>query len=245
MQVREARTEDLAGIQDVAARSLTASYSHVLDEDVIEHAVEEWYAEDRLESELQSQGTLFLVAMEGGDVVGFSQSEVLPEVPEANVLWLHVDPDHRDSGVATTLLGRTQEELEERGNETLSGYVLADNEDGVEFYESHGFRKVGERTAKIAGEEFDENVYARTEEAEILETREFDGKTLYINRAESSRGSKGPFFVTFSDEACENRYGYFCANCESVDNAMDSMERIHCNECGNKRKAARWDASYL
>jgi hypothetical protein len=26
---------------------------------------------------------------------------------------------------------------------------------------------------------------------------------------------------------------------------MDSMGRIVCNNCGNKRKATRWDASYL
>jgi ribosomal protein S18 acetylase RimI-like enzyme len=216
----------------------------VLDESTIEQAVDEWYDRDRLESELLSQGTLFLVAMEGGDVVGFSQSDVLPDVPEANVLWIHVDPDHRGSGVGTTLLGRTRERLQELDNETITGFVLAENEEGSEFYRSHGFRKVDERTAEIGGEEFAENVFTDTEKA-ILEPHEVEGRTLYVNRAESSRGSDAPFYVAFADEDGEDRYGYFCSNCESFDTAMDSMERIRCNDCGNQRKAARWDASYL
>ncbi|HET7324804.1 MAG TPA: DUF5816 domain-containing protein, partial [Halococcus sp.] len=41
-----------------------------------------------------------------------------------------------------------------------------------------------------------------------------------------------------------DKYGYFCANCETLDNAMDTMGRVKCNECGNLRKATRWDATY-
>ncbi len=244
MQVREARTEDIAGIRDVATRSLTSSYSDFLDEDVIEHAVSEWYSDDNLESEMQSRGILFFVALDGGDVVGFTQSDMLPDVPEGNILWLHVDPDRRGEGIGTNLLGRTQEELEEKEVETLSGLVLADNEEGNEFYREHGFEKVSERTAKIGDETYTENVYTETDRT-VLESREVDGRTLYINRADSSRGSEAPFFVVFTDKTGGDRYGYFCSNCESFDNSMDSMERIECNDCGNKRKAVRWDAAYL
>ncbi|WP_423745910.1 GNAT family N-acetyltransferase (plasmid) [Haladaptatus sp. SPP-AMP-3] len=244
MQVREARTEDIAGIQDVAAESLAASYAHFLDEEIIEHAIEEWYSEENLEEEFQSRGTLYLVALDGGDVAGFTQSEVLPDVPEGNILWLHVHPDYRGEGVGTTLLGQTKEKLEDKEVETLSGLVLAGNEEGNQFYRDHGFTKVGERTAEIGDETYTENIYSESDEP-ILEAREFDGETRYINRSETSRGSKAPFFAVFNDEAGEDRYGYFCSNCETLDNAMDSMERIECNECGNKRKAARWDSAYL
>ncbi|WP_458206014.1 GNAT family N-acetyltransferase [Haladaptatus sp. NG-SE-30] len=244
MQVREARTEDIAGIRDVAKESLRSSYSHFLDEEIIEHAVEEWYSEEKLESELQSRGLMLLVALEGGDVIGFTQSDMLPDVPEGNILWLHVDPDRRGEGIGTSLLGRTLEELREHDVETPVGLVLADNEEGNQFYREHGFEKVSEHTAEIADQTYTENVYTETDST-VLEPREFEGRTLYINRAESSRGSKAPFFVAFTDEAAENRYGYFCSNCESFDNSMDSMERIECNNCGNKRKAVRWDAAYL
>ena len=36
-----------------------------------------------------------------------------------------------------------------------------------------------------------------------------------------------------------------CGGDEGFDVAMDTMERLECNECGNRRKAARWDAAYL
>ncbi|GAA0246323.1 GNAT family N-acetyltransferase [Halobacterium noricense] len=231
-------------MQTVAERSLSATYSHFVDEEVIEHAVSEWYSDENLESEFQSRGMLFLVALEGGDVVGFSQSDMLPDVPEGNILWLHVDPDYRGEGVGTTLLGRTQEELREKGVETLMGLVLADNEEGNQFYEDNGFTKVSERTAEIGDQTYTENVYAETETA-VLEPRQYENETLYINRAESSRGSKAPFFAVFTGEDAKTRYGYFCSNCESFDNSMDSMERIQCNDCENKRKAARWDSAYL
>ncbi|NHN59104.1 MULTISPECIES: DUF5816 domain-containing protein [Halorussus] len=71
-----------------------------------------------------------------------------------------------------------------------------------------------------------------------------EGRTVYVARDEGDRGSKGPFFVVYGDEARENRYGYLCGNCERVDNAMDPMGRIECNVCGNVRKPTEWDAAH-
>ncbi|WP_132059950.1 DUF5816 domain-containing protein [Halorussus amylolyticus] len=71
-----------------------------------------------------------------------------------------------------------------------------------------------------------------------------DGRTVYVAREEAERGSKGAFFVVYGGEDRENRYGYFCDNCERIDNAMDSMGRIECNVCGNIRKPTEWDAAH-
>jgi len=71
-----------------------------------------------------------------------------------------------------------------------------------------------------------------------------DGQALYVNRAESEIGSKGPFYVVYSDESETTRWGYFCSNCETFDNAMDAMGRVQCNECSNVRKPDEWDAAH-
>jgi hypothetical protein len=71
-----------------------------------------------------------------------------------------------------------------------------------------------------------------------------DGQTVYVSRDEAERGSKGPFFVVYADEGGDSRYGYFCGNCERIDNAMDPMGRIECNVCGNARKPTEWDAAH-
>ena len=71
-----------------------------------------------------------------------------------------------------------------------------------------------------------------------------EGETVYVSPGEGDRGSKAPFLVAYESADGRRRYGWFCANCESVDNAMDAMGRIQCNRCGNFRKPTEWDAAH-
>jgi hypothetical protein len=71
-----------------------------------------------------------------------------------------------------------------------------------------------------------------------------DGDQLFVDPREAERGSKAPFYVAYTTEAADERWGYFCSNCESFDNAMDSMGRIECNVCSNLRKPDEWDAAH-
>ena len=77
-----------------------------------------------------------------------------------------------------------------------------------------------------------------------MEAMTTGGETVYVTREEGERGSKGPFYVVYSTEAAERRWGYFCSNCETLDNAMSPMGRIECNECGNVRKPDDWDDAH-
>jgi hypothetical protein len=71
-----------------------------------------------------------------------------------------------------------------------------------------------------------------------------DGQTLYVDRGDGSRGHEGPFYVVYTDRNADTRWGFLCGTCETLDNAVDSMGRIHCNECGNRTKAEEWDAAH-
>ena len=71
-----------------------------------------------------------------------------------------------------------------------------------------------------------------------------DGGTAYVDGAAAERGAKGPFFVAYTGPETDRRWGFWCANCESADNAMDTMGRIECNGCGNVRKPDEWDAAH-
>jgi hypothetical protein len=77
-----------------------------------------------------------------------------------------------------------------------------------------------------------------------LEELDAEGRRLYVDRSLAERGSKGSFYVVFVSPARETRWGYLCGNCETLDNAMDSMGRIECNVCGNYRKPDQWDAAH-
>ena len=242
IEIREAESGDVDGIRNVARESLRASYADVLDEEVIQTAVENWYADEAMDAELGEEGMLYLVAVAGDEVVGFSQNLVAEE--DGTILWLHVDPDNRDENVGTTLLNHTLATLSERGVERIAAEVLAENEAGCTFYEANGFEKASDRDREIGGETHVENVYVHEGRAKF-EAREFDGQTLHVNWAESERGSDAPFYAAYSDDDGEDLYGWFCSNCGSFDTAMDSMERLECNDCGNQKKPVRWDASYL
>ncbi|PSP45479.1 GNAT family acetyltransferase [Halobacteriales archaeon QH_6_66_25] len=70
------------------------------------------------------------------------------------------------------------------------------------------------------------------------------GQTLFVDRTEGKRGAKGPFHVVYADERGQQRWGFFCTNCETVKNAVDSMGRVQCNVCSNRTKAEEWDAAH-
>lgn len=250
MEFREATETDLESIRRVAAASLDASYAESLGEDVVYRLTEGWYTEEQLRERLEDDSVLYVVAESDGELRGFCEIELTePEKSVGEIQWLHVHPEERGQGVGRKLLERAEERILDSGAKRIEGVVLDANEAGNAFYREHGYTRVGEHGVTIDGEEFTENRYLKrrgTEgPADLLEEREDEGRTVYVALDERERGNLAPFYVTYTDEDRENAYGYYCSNCGSFDNAMDAMERLECNVCGNHRKPSRWDSGYL
>jgi ribosomal protein S18 acetylase RimI-like enzyme len=246
MEIRPLEPADIDAVRRIAHESLAASYS-VLRDETIETAIEEWYAADMFDEYLDRDEMVFLVAADDDDIVGFSQSHILETIDKGRILWLHVDPEHRGRSIATNLFNTTRELLEERGTKRITGLVLAENEEGNQFYTTHGFEKLYDRTITIADKAHVENVYGEegTELSELEPRTATDGEQIYVDFAESSRGADGPFHPSYLDQDRNQLYGWYCSSCETTNNAMDSMGHIECSQCGNLRKATRWDAAYL
>lgn len=249
MDVREATPADQSGVSEVARRSLEASYGHVLSQEVIDRAVAEWYG-DAFQDDVSASDTLYLVAVDGDDVAGFSQSYLVGQDGDiGEVAWLHVDPEFRGTGVGADLIEATESTLADRGVAEIVGRVLAANEAGAEFYVTHEYEAGEDREVTIGEETHVERTFVkgadRSAAAVPMAPVELDdGREVYVAYDESDRASKAPFYTTYLDEEREERYGWFCSNCESVDVAMDAMGRAKCSNCGNERKPTRWDASY-
>jgi ribosomal protein S18 acetylase RimI-like enzyme len=241
MEIRQAQSRDRPAIRDVARRSLQASYP--LGPKTITGAIEEWYEEGRLSEILENEDRLLLVVEVDGQVVGFSESAIT-DANTGELLWLHVDPDHRAEDYGEQLFEATRDRLAERGVTTLQSRVLADNPEGSAFYEKQGLSKVGETEVKIDGDPYVENVYAETEHEDV-ESIELDDETVYVHHEATERGSLSAFHLVYTTRDADELYGYWCSKCDSLANAMDAMGRIRCDSCGNARKPTRWDAAYL
>lgn len=64
-----------------------------------------------------------------------------------------------------------------------------------------------------------------------------DGGDVVIAQDESELGSKGPFYVVYESEDREERWGYYCSNCHTLNDTVDWMKVTRCSECGNLRKS--------
>lgn len=249
MELRDPREGDVDGIQEVARASLSASYESVLDADAIDRFVEETYGPDRIERYIEEPTSVFTVAGDGS-IDGFVQGELVEgEHVVGHVHWLHVRPDARGAGVGAQLLGEALDRMESNGAVVVRGHVLAANEDGIGFYEAHDFEEVTANTTSVGDEEYDELVFERTlgdaGEA-VAEPQEGpDGEELFVDYSGSERGTEAPFYPLFHDEGLDEKFGWLCSNCDSVETTMGSSGRIQCAHCENVRTATRWDGSYL
>lgn len=250
MEIRQADPTDATAIRRVARASLEASYDF-LTPPVVETALNNWYGDENIETALSDPDTVFLVVEDDGEVVGFSESILVHgEQTIGEVSWLHVRPTARDEGIGTRLLERTRETLLDMDADRIKGMVLAGNESGVEFYEAEGFLEADRRSLTIGEDSFEEIVFADpTDTRSPTETdrtiTDTSGQTRYLAPEEALRGSEDAFVPVYSDAELTERFGLFCANCQSTAVAVDSMDRTECTECGNRRKPTRWDAVYL
>jgi ribosomal protein S18 acetylase RimI-like enzyme len=252
MDIRQANVDDVAGIREVARRSMEASYGF-LDPELVDAAVEQWYDDDGLERSIAGSDEVVVVGTVDGEVVGFSQSSIVGEDDSIGELrWIHVDPDRRGQGIGDELLDRTREVLRGQGVGRIRGVVLAGNEDGAEFYEDHGFERRETRELTIDDRTYEEILFETGASGKEIpppradvESIEVDGESGVVFFDEGERGSEGQFHPIYHTRQKDDLYGWFCGVCTSTDNAMDSMGRLECNECGNILKPTRWDAAYL
>lgn len=108
----------------------------------------------RIRSE-RADGTLFLVAVDDGRVIGWLELQRLQpsKLRHVAVLTLAVAPDRRREGIASGLLRRAYEWSRSVGVEKISLNVRAGNDAAISLYEREGFVPEGreERHIRVSG----------------------------------------------------------------------------------------------
>lgn len=101
------------------------------------------WPEAAVESELTNPLSLWLVAVEDGQVAGYVGSQSV--LGEADVMNVAVSPEFRRRGVARALLLALERRLAENAVHCLTLEVRASNEPAISLYHSLGYVQVGRR----------------------------------------------------------------------------------------------------
>jgi len=249
MDIRAATAADIDTIRSVARESLITSYGHAVDKTLLADVVDKWYDADELGTDIDDDDTVFLVAVVDGTVVGFAESYIVGRRERVGEIdWLHVHPDHRESGIGSALLEHVETELREADVDRIEANVLVANKAGAGFYEREGYELAGEHSVEIGNERFEERQYQKrtTRLTGISEAtyKTDDDEIVHVAFDESERGSSAPFYAAYTDADRTQLYGYLCGNCEGTNIAIDTMDAMECLDCDNRRKPSRWDAAY-
>jgi ribosomal protein S18 acetylase RimI-like enzyme len=259
MSARPAEAADADRIRTVVDSAMTASYA--LSPRELDAVVEDQFAAERLDEWREDADSVLLVEETEGTVVAVVKGA--RRDGHGEVEWLFVDPEHRGRGHATTLLEAAIEELETEDTE-VRALALASNREGEAFFERFSFERVEEREVEYGGENLTEHVYSRAatgsdrgdgddpgSDGPVVfpddGTTDADGTEVSVDREERRAGTKAPFFATYVGEDGE-QHGFFCSNCGGTEMAMDGMERLTCQDCGNEHRpdgSDQYDEGYL
>lgn len=246
IDLRTATADDCEAIQAMTERSFQASYS--LSPEQIEAIVEEEFERDPLTARIEDDESLVLVAEVEGEVVGFADVGLAT----GTLRWLHVDPMSRGQGVGTSLVERVEEAVSERGK-PFTAQILDEATEGGNFLERFGLNQTDTTKTEFRNQELSAHIYSKRgdemdpnePEVEVPEHISVEGTERPVDREEPIAGSESPFFLTYTGPDRTERHGFFCSNCGSTDVSVDGMDRIECNNCGNKHLADEWDDAYL
>lgn len=252
MNVRQATGADSDRIREVAEKSFRASYA--LSPIDIESIVEIEFTSESLDSRFEDDDCLILVAEDDDDeVVGFTEGEVI-DGSAGEIRWLHVDPTERGYGIGTELFERVLADLRERAVEEIHAVVLADNQEGGEFFQQFEFepedtvdREFDDRTLNVEVYRDETHQSEETKAYTVPEGGEItvDGQTRYLEPEESISGDEGEFLFVFAEESRTDRFGFYCTNCGTFTDSVDGQGTVICEECGNEHRPEEWDDSYL
>lgn len=101
------------------------------------------WSEAAVASELCNPLSCWLVAVCGGQLLGYVGSQIVPD--EADVMNLAVAPQARQQGIAQALMTALIETLRAQGVRSLTLEVRASNDDALRLYDRLGFVQVGLR----------------------------------------------------------------------------------------------------
>ncbi len=133
----EASESDVELIQSAATESWHAAYKDIYPTEYISNFLQQAYSTEALLESISNPGSIFLVAKNRNQVIGFCHFDDMGNGPE--LLRLYVIPSGWGAGIGTHLLHLIESSLIARGLSEYFCYVHSQNEIGKAFYHKMGF----------------------------------------------------------------------------------------------------------
>jgi ribosomal protein S18 acetylase RimI-like enzyme len=158
MHYREATPDDIDAIRAIATASWEADYPAIISRETIEQGIDEWYAPEALERELDDDQTILLLAVDEAPC-GFVHAVAAEGT--GHLLRLYVEPDRRREGLGGRLLDEATERLLAHDIDRLRAMVLSANDAGIDFYRTKGFDVVENAETTIGSKTYAETTLER------------------------------------------------------------------------------------
>jgi ribosomal protein S18 acetylase RimI-like enzyme len=161
--LRRAAVGDARGIAAAHIAAWRAAYAGTIPAAYLEGLSVE-LSELRWRDQLADGEHAIFVAVDGGAVVGFTNSGAAEDGPEGagELYTIYLLPDYWDRGIGRGLLRLSEDALRDAGFSDAVLWVLEDNGRARAFYERNGWRADGaRRTSERGGKATEEVRYAR------------------------------------------------------------------------------------
>lgn len=158
--IRPAEPRDVPAIKRVAEHAWNEVYDDVLQQDTIDAALAEWYANELLLEHVQDSDVSFFVTEAERTLTGYV-SGGQNEFGHGEVGAIYVDPDHWRTGTGSRLLEYFEDHGRAEGWNTMQIRVVAGNDVARPFYEKHGYEVEETKDVPLFGEPIEEVCYQK------------------------------------------------------------------------------------
>ena len=155
INIRNATTEDVPAIQEIAFSTWPIAYSAIISKDQLHYMLDLFYSGESLRNQM-NEGHTFIIADDGEFILGFASYTQLKETIY-KLQKLYVLPGIQKSGAGKKLLFEVIRRAKENGGKKLQLNVNRHNT-AIGFYEKMGFAIVLEDDINI-GKEYYMNDY--------------------------------------------------------------------------------------
>lgn len=137
VEIRDASRADLDGLCQVARVTWRATYADVLPYEDIDAFLDRYYHPDELEALAKRFSQTFLVAVDGGEVVGYATTG-LNEHGLPTLFAFYVLPDRQGEGIGSALWFEVINRFHEAGFDAFNLWVHEGNTPARQYYERRG-----------------------------------------------------------------------------------------------------------